>query len=682
MTQLTMGKALTAGLHRAMTDDDRVIVMGEDIGRLGGVFRITDGLLGEFGPKRVIDTPLAESGIVGTAVGLAMRGFRPVVEIQFDGFVYPAFDQIVCQVAKLHYRTRGRVKMPLTIRIPWAGGVGAAEHHSESPEAYFVHTAGLRVVAVSNPQDAYTVLQQAIACDDPVVFFEPKRLYHSKGEVDLDADVADAAPMGLARVVRDGTDVTIVTYGSQVATAMDAAVAAEGTAREAAARVRDELAQARAEAAGLEVASAEEQLASAAAVAAAAAQAAALLDELHARRRELDAAAALAETERARVADDLAAARERLRGLESDIARLTAAVVEGRGGFDSVAARIAATAAERDRARAVVAAVAARDERLRVRDAATAEFETRLATSPFADAAAVRAALLDDAGIAQLDAEVADHAARLTATRARLLELELDAVGDEIDADALARSAETAAAADAARAEAIAAHTGADGVAARLDDLLRQVDAALVAVQESGEDAAAVIRLADTVAGRAPNTMKMDLETFVLAAELEEIVAAANVRLAEMSSGRYTLHHSDARAARGRASGLGIDVLDAHTGRLRSPQSLSGGETFLASLALALGLGEVVTSRAGGIRLDTLFVDEGFGSLDPETLELAMRTLDDLRAGGRTVGVISHVEAMKEQLPAQILVSSTHEGPSVIRQDAARPSAESAREAR
>lgn len=227
MTQLTMGKALTAGLHRAMTDDDRVIVMGEDIGRLGGVFRITDGLLGEFGPKRVIDTPLAESGIVGTAVGLAMRGFRPVVEIQFDGFVYPAFDQIVCQVAKLHYRTRGRVKMPLTIRIPWAGGVGAAEHHSESPEAYFVHTAGLRVVAVSNPQDAYTVLQQAVACDDPVVFFEPKRLYHSKGEVDLDADVADAAPMGLARVVRDGTDVTIVTYGAQVATAMDAAVAAE-----------------------------------------------------------------------------------------------------------------------------------------------------------------------------------------------------------------------------------------------------------------------------------------------------------------------------------------------------------------------------------------------------------------------------------------------------------------------
>ena len=227
MTEITMGKALTAGLRSAMGRDDRVLIMGEDIGRLGGVFRITDGLLDEFGPKRVIDTPLAESGIVGTAVGLAVRGFRPVVEIQFDGFVYPAFDQIVCQVAKLHYRTRGRVKMPITIRIPWAGGVGAAEHHSESPEAYFVHTAGLRVVAVSNPQDAFTVLRQAIASDDPIIFFEPKRLYHAKGEVDLDADIADAPPMGLARVAREGDDVTLVTYGAQVTTALDAAAAAE-----------------------------------------------------------------------------------------------------------------------------------------------------------------------------------------------------------------------------------------------------------------------------------------------------------------------------------------------------------------------------------------------------------------------------------------------------------------------
>ena len=164
---------------------------------------------------------------MGTAVGLAYRGYRPVVEIQFDGFVYPAFDQIVCQVAKLHYRTRGNVKMPITIRIPWAGGVGAAEHHSESPEAYFVHTSGLRVVAVSNPQDAHVMLRQAIASNDPVVYFEPKRLYHTKGEVDLGASLADAPPMGVARVVREGTDVTLITYGAQVKTAMDAAAAAE-----------------------------------------------------------------------------------------------------------------------------------------------------------------------------------------------------------------------------------------------------------------------------------------------------------------------------------------------------------------------------------------------------------------------------------------------------------------------
>ncbi|WP_300266011.1 alpha-ketoacid dehydrogenase subunit beta [Microbacterium sp.] len=227
MTQITLGKALNAGLHQAMRDDEKVVLLGEDIGKLGGVFRITDGLLDEFGATRVIDTPLAESGIVGAAVGLAYRGYRPVVEIQFDGFVYPAFDQIVSQVAKLHYRTQGRVKMPITIRIPWAGGIGAAEHHSESPEAYFVHTAGLRVIAVSNPQDAYRCLQQAIASDDPVIFFEPKRLYHHKGEVDLDASLADAPPFGVAQVVRPGTDATVITYGAMLSTVMDAAAAAE-----------------------------------------------------------------------------------------------------------------------------------------------------------------------------------------------------------------------------------------------------------------------------------------------------------------------------------------------------------------------------------------------------------------------------------------------------------------------
>ena len=177
-----------------------------------------------------------------------------------------------------------------------------------------------------------------------------------------------------------------------------------------------------------------------------------------------------------------------------------------------------------------------------------------------------------------------------------------------------------------------------------------------------------IARLANTVAGRAPNTHRMTLETFVLAAELEEIVGAANLRLAEMSSGRYRLQHSDALAARGAASGLGLEIMDAFTGQARPPQSLSGGESFLASLALALGLAEIVTARAGGLRLDTLFIDEGFGSLDDDTLDLAMRTLDELRQGGRTVGVISHVASMKEQVPAQLLVEATPQGPSVIRQ--------------
>ncbi len=166
-TTLPLGKALNAGLRRALENDPKVVLMGEDIGKLGGVFRITDGLQKDFGPNRVIDTPLAESGIIGTAVGLAMRGYRPVCEIQFDGFIYPGFDQIVSQVAKLHYRMSGNVKMPITIRVPYGGGIGAIEHHSESPEGYFAATAGLRVVTCSTAADAHTMIQQAIASDDP-----------------------------------------------------------------------------------------------------------------------------------------------------------------------------------------------------------------------------------------------------------------------------------------------------------------------------------------------------------------------------------------------------------------------------------------------------------------------------------------------------------------------------------
>ena len=226
MTRLTMAKAINAGLRRALAEDDRVVLMGEDIGALGGVYRVTDGLQRDFGADRVMDTPLAESGIIGTAVGLAYRGYRPVCEIQFDGFIYPAFDQIVSQVSRMHYRTHGDVTLPITIRVPFGGGIGAAEHHSDSPEAYFAHTPGLRVVSVSDSQNAYTLIQQAIACGDPVIYFEPKRRYHVACEVDESASLADAAPMSVAHVVSQGTDVTLVAYGALVATAQDAAIAA------------------------------------------------------------------------------------------------------------------------------------------------------------------------------------------------------------------------------------------------------------------------------------------------------------------------------------------------------------------------------------------------------------------------------------------------------------------------
>ncbi|MCD4853028.1 alpha-ketoacid dehydrogenase subunit beta [Arthrobacter sp. AK01] len=226
MSKLTFARAINAGLRKSLENDPKVVLMGEDIGALGGVFRVTDGLQKDFGKHRVIDSPLAESGIIGTAVGLAYRGYRPVCEIQFDGFIYPAFDQIVSQVAKMHYRTQGRVKMPITIRVPFGGGIGSPEHHSESPEAYFTHTSGLRVVAVSNPQDAYTMIQQAIASDDPVLYFEPKRRYHDKGDVDESLDLSTALPLDRAAVVNTGTDVTLVAYGPLVKTAKDAAMAA------------------------------------------------------------------------------------------------------------------------------------------------------------------------------------------------------------------------------------------------------------------------------------------------------------------------------------------------------------------------------------------------------------------------------------------------------------------------
>ena len=230
-TEMAIAKAINAGLRKAMIDDSKVLVFGEDVAQLGGVFRVTEGLLAEFGENRIFNSPIAESGIVGTAIGLAMRGYRPVAEIQFDGFIFPAFDQITTQLAKMQNRSEGHHKMPVVIRVPFGGGIGAVEHHSESPEAYFAHTPGLRVVTPSNSNDAYWMIQQSIRSNDPVMFFEPKRRYWQKSQVNL-----DEAPMDLysARVVREGTDVTIATYGPMVHTSLQAAevAAAEGVSIE------------------------------------------------------------------------------------------------------------------------------------------------------------------------------------------------------------------------------------------------------------------------------------------------------------------------------------------------------------------------------------------------------------------------------------------------------------------
>jgi len=225
MTTMTIAKAINEGLRATLSNNPRSLLMGEDIGALGGVYRVTDGLIAEFGADRVVDTPLAESGIIGTAIGLSLRGYQPVCEIQFDGFVFPGFNQITTQLAKMHSRSNGNLTVPVVIRIPYGGGIGSIEHHSESPEALFAHTAGLRIITPSNPHDAYWMIQQAVDCQDPVIVFEPKRRYWLKGEVDTEAPGASADPFK-AHVLREGTDATVVVYGPLVPVALAAADAA------------------------------------------------------------------------------------------------------------------------------------------------------------------------------------------------------------------------------------------------------------------------------------------------------------------------------------------------------------------------------------------------------------------------------------------------------------------------
>ena len=383
-----------------------------------------------------------------------------------------------------------------------------------------------------------------------------------------------------------------------------------------------------------------------------------LRGELEARehdlRAELDAAAArLAELDTARTV------------LDGRITEAEEAVATARGAFPSVHARIADAEARRRTAQRLAEARRAHELALEREHDADRKLAADVSVSSFPDPPSACAALLTPIQLEDLSSRLSDHDAAKRIAKERLLELELqlaDAPEDLADTDASLRDATLA---RERWQHAVAELAAVRERVTRFGDLRLAIETQGREGEQRREQHQILVRLADTLAGRAPNTMRMTLETFVLAAELEEIVAAANLRLADMSDGRYRLEHTDALARRGAASGLGLHVHDAYTGRTRPPQSLSGGETFLASLALALGLAEVVTSRAGGIRLDTLFIDEGFGSLDAETLELALRTLDDLRSGGRTIGVISHVEAMKEQLPIGILVEATPYGSSV-----------------
>ncbi|GAB3497759.1 alpha-ketoacid dehydrogenase subunit beta [Nocardiopsis coralliicola] len=226
--ETTLGGALNRALHDSLAADPSVIVCGEDVGPLGGVFRVTDGLQEAFGADRVFDTPIAESGVVGAAVGMAMYGLRPVVELQFDAFAYPAFEQVVSHVAKMRNRTAGRVGLPLVLRVPYGGGIGGVEHHADSSEAYYTHTPGLRVVTPAAPDDAYALLRASVESPDPVVFLEPKRRYWERGVLDPGAA---AAPLDRALVRRPGRDATVFAYGPMVATALEAAEAAEEEGR-------------------------------------------------------------------------------------------------------------------------------------------------------------------------------------------------------------------------------------------------------------------------------------------------------------------------------------------------------------------------------------------------------------------------------------------------------------------
>lgn len=444
----------------------------------------------------------------------------------------------------------------------------------------------------------------------------------------------------------------------------DDAAEAERVASRGVADVRADLAAARTRADGRDLARAtaeQEQSTREHAEAVAAAERVRLLD---ARLAELLATAETLQVDRDSAIATLAEVREAQGLLAQRVSEARAAVAEARGSHSSVAERLAQADADVAAARELVDAIAELARRSAAAETAASEQAAALDASSFPDADAADRALRSPTAQDALDERIARHVVQREKERAILLPLELQTLPE--DPIEVAPVETQAADARARWTDAVTDAERATGLAERLRGLLADARSAHERSAHGAADFDVLRGLADAIAGRGANTRKMTLETFVLAAELEEIVEAANRRLGDMSTGRYQLRHSDALAARGAASGLGIVVFDAYTGQTRPAQSLSGGETFLSSLALALGLAEVVTARAGGIRLDTLFIDEGFGSLDGDTLDVAMRTLDELRQGGRTVGVISHVEAMQEQIPAQLSVRATPYGPSVI----------------
>lgn len=525
----------------------------------------------------------------------------------------------------------------------------------------------LRAAYVSAEQEVAAATTAHAAAQTELARLRQRRIEGMAGE--LAADLVDHQPCPVCGSLEHPQPATHSdpVSADDVAAAeatRDIAAADERDAAAKASAVRVELAAAETRADGRSIEQAEAEHAAAGEEYLRSVAAADRQKELDARLEELAEREERLDRERTDDAAALAAARESAAVLIQRQVQARAQIVEARGPFETVAERLAATEIQMAAARALLDAVAERERRMRAAVEAERDQAAQLARSSFDDVGSVEQALRPLSVQESLDAQVSRHAVLREKERAILFDLELRTLPEEpID---VAPAEEASAAARVAWVRAVDEASEASGIAERLSGLIESAAEEHARTAEDAAEFEVLRNLADTIAGRGANARKMTLETFVLAAELEEIVEAANRRLLDMSTGRYQLQHSDALAARGAASGLGIVVFDAFTGQPRPPQSLSGGETFLTSLALALGLAEVVTARAGGIRLDTLFIDEGFGSLDGDTLDVAMRTLDELRQGGRTVGVISHVEAMQEQIPAQLTVRALPNGPSVI----------------